>query len=267
MPAVHATVTEVLTESATADVEAVGLAIAIGLVVFGTVLRTHRSDRAGGALFSALGYACALFVLAVAVHNNGALTGADGPVTDWFIDHRNPALTHLAIAVTTAGGPAETVALGVLIAALMVWRTKRYGPALVMLATVATAGILSAVLKLVVGRERPPQSMQLVLETDHSFPSGHVTGTATLLMMVALVVTARRSNTARLLLVCIAIAATVVVASSRLYLGVHWLTDVSGGALVAALAVTLGSYALHRLDRASVDDPTPSRLIMNKISL
>ncbi len=264
--AVHTTVTEVLTESATADVEFVGLAIALGLVVLGTVLRTHRGDRVDGAIFSALGYASAVLVLAVAVHSNGALTGADGPVTRWFVDHRNPVLNNLAIAVTNAAGPAETAALGVLVAVLLVWRTKRYGPALVMLVTVAAAAIVCTALKLIVGRERPPQSIQLMLETDPSFPSGHVTGTAALLLMIALIVSARQSTAVRTLLLSTAIAMTIIVAGTRMYLGVHWLTDVSAGALLAACMVTLGGYALHRLDVAAVDESTPSRLIMNKIS-
>ncbi|WP_186628263.1 phosphatase PAP2 family protein [Rhodococcus sp. BP22] len=265
--AVHATVTEVVTEAASADVEAAGLAIALGLVVLGIMLRT-RENGARAAILSALGYAFAVLVLAIAVHSNGALTGADAPTAQWFVDHRNSTLDHLAIAITTAGGPPETAALGILIAVALIWRTKRYGPAVILLATVATASILCTALKLIVGRDRPPLSMQLILETDHSFPSGHVTGSGALLMMIALIASARRPTAVRALLLAIALALTVVVACTRMYLGVHWLTDVCAGALIAAAMVTLGGYALHRLDTATADEPTPSRLtIMNRISL
>lgn len=258
MSAVHSTVTEVFTEAASTDVEAVGLAIGLGLVVLGIVLMT-RENGVRAALFSALGCAFAVLVLAVAVHSNGALTGADAPVAQWFVDHRSSTLDHLAIAITTAGGPPETAALGILVAVVLIWRTKRYGPAVVLLATVAAASILCTALKLIVGRERPPLSMQLMLETDHSFPSGHVTGSGALLLMIALIVSARRPAVVRVLLLGIALALTVVVACTRMYLGVHWLTDVCAGALIAAGMVTLGGYALHRLDTATTDESTPTR--------
>ncbi|WP_179273966.1 phosphatase PAP2 family protein [Rhodococcoides fascians] len=264
--AVHTTATEVFTELATADVEAVGLAIAVVLVVLGTARRT-RGDRAGAAIFSALGYAFAVLVLAVAVHSNGWLTGADAPVTRWFVDHRSPALDELATSITTAGGPAETAALGLLIGVISVWRTKHYGPVLVMLVTVGSASMLCTIVKLIVGRERPPQAIQLMLETDASFPSGHVTGTAALLMVLALMAGARRSRAVRTLFFGIALALTVAVACTRMYLGVHWLTDVVAGALLAAGAVTLGGYTLHRLDSGDVTESTPPRLLMNRISL
>ncbi|ORI20584.1 phosphatase PAP2 family protein [Rhodococcus sp. 1168] len=260
MFAVHSTVTEVFTEAASTDVEAVGLAVAFGLVILGVVLRT-RDNRARAAIFSALGYAFAVLVLAVAVHINGALTGADAPVAQWFVDHRNSALDHLATAITTAGGPPETAALGILVAVALIWRTKRYGPAVVLLATVAAASVLCTALKLIIGRDRPPLSMQLMLETDHSFPSGHVTGSAALLMMIALIAGARRPTAVRALLLGIALALIVVVACTRMYLGVHWLTDVCAGALIAVGMVTLGGYALHRLDTTTADEPTPPRHI------
>ncbi|MCZ4079945.1 phosphatase PAP2 family protein [Rhodococcus sp. H36-A4] len=256
--AVHSTVTEVFTEAASTDVEAVGLAVAFGLVILGIVLRT-RDNRARGAIFSALGYAFAVLVLAVAVHSDGALTGADAPVAQWFVDHRSSTLDHLATAITIAGGPPETAALGILVAVVLIWRTKRYGPAVVVLATVAAASFLCSALKLIVGRDRPPLSMQLMLETDHSFPSGHVTGSAALLMMIALIASARCPTAARVLFLAITLAITVIVACTRMYLGVHWLTDVCAGALIAAAMVTLGGYALHRLDTATTDESTPTR--------
>ncbi|WP_167735583.1 phosphatase PAP2 family protein [Rhodococcus sp. 1R11] len=267
MSAVHATATEVFTEAATADVEIAGMVIAVGLLGAGTMFRV-RSDRAAATIFGALGFAFAVVVLAVAVHSNGWLTRSDAPVAAWFVDHRTRALDELALAVTTAGGPAETAALGLVVAVLLVWRTKRYGPALVMLATVGSASMLCTIVKLIVGRERPPQSIQLMLETDFSFPSGHVTGTAALSLMLALIAGIHRSRGVRALFLGIALAVTVAVACTRMYLGVHWLTDVLAGALLAACAVTLGSYVLHRLDSGGdATDATPPRLLMNRISL
>lgn len=245
MSTVHAIATEVTTEAANSEVEGTVFALALVLVLTGVLMRTGGRDRGAAAVVSAGGFVLALITLAVAVVDGGWLTGADGPITHWVVGHRHPSLDAVALAVTTVAGPPETAAAGVIIAALLVWRTRRYAAAVILLATVGGAAITCTVIKLVVGRDRPPVATQLVLETDHSFPSGHVTGTATLLLMAALVVGQHISSTVRTVLVAAAIAIAALVAASRVYLGVHWLTDVFAGFLLAAVAVTLGTYALH----------------------
>ncbi|WP_415977499.1 phosphatase PAP2 family protein [Rhodococcus sp. 077-4] len=243
---VHTAFTEVLTESATAETELTALAIAAALVLGGIASWTRSRNRATA--LTGAGSVLALTILAVSVHNDGWLTAVDGPVTGWFVGHRTPTLDSVAIAITNAGGPPETAAAGLLIAALLVWRTKRYAPALVLLGTVVAASIACTVLKYVVGRDRPPVALHLVAETDHSFPSGHVTGTASLLLMTALVLGARTSPALRWAMVAAAVAFTMLVAATRLYLGVHWLSDVAAGFVLATLAAVVGSYALHQLD-------------------
>lgn len=255
---VHATVTEIVTEAATAEIEAAAVAIAAALVLGGTLMWAR--GRARASISVAAGFLLALIALAVAVRTDGWLLGIDLPVTNWFVDHRTSALDQVATAITTAGGPPEIAALGLVIAALMIWRTKRYAPALILLGTVALATIICTALKMSIGRERPPIAIQLMLETDPSFPSGHVTGTATLLMMSAIVISTRKSKTVRTVLICAALAIAVVVGATRLYLGVHWLTDVCAGMLVAALCVLLGAQTLHRADtRAAHDSADPTQ--------
>ncbi|WP_072802596.1 phosphatase PAP2 family protein [Rhodococcoides yunnanense] len=237
----HSLATEVVTEAASAEIEATALVLALGLVVYG-LLAARRNPYSP--VVAALGYFLALLTLAVAVRTDGWSTSADGSITGWVVDHRSALLDRVAMAVTTAGGPPETAAYGLVIAAVLIRRTKRYVPALILLATVAVSAVTCTLLKLVIGRERPPLSTQLILETDHSFPSGHVTGTATLLMMTALVL-GHRSRRLRSVLMTAALAVTALVAASRLYLGVHWFTDVCAGLLLACFMVALGSVALR----------------------
>src|SRR3546814_9334652 len=104
----------------------------------------------------------------------------------------------------------------------------------------------------------------MVRQTAPLLPSGHVTCTASLLLMLALIAGARRSRPVRALLLVIAVTLTVAVACTRMYLGVHWLTDVGAGALLAAGAVTLGSYALHPLASAGTGTKSrPPHLLIN----
>lgn len=169
-----------------------------------------------------------------------ARTGSavDHRVLDWVVAQRSAGLTGIATVITDLGSPAAIALIAVGAAALIWVRTRAARPAIVVVATVGVASVVSTLGKGVVGSHRPPASVQLLTETDHSYPSGHVTGTAALLGILAVVVGARSGHTVRLLVG--AAVATFVVAATRLYLGVHWLTDVSGGFLLGSAAVLLG---------------------------
>jgi undecaprenyl-diphosphatase len=134
--------------------------------------------------------------------------------------------------------------LAVLAGAILWWRRRSPLPGLVVIATLAVASGSSTLTKAVVGAQRPPRQLQLLIEVDPSFPSGHVTGTMALLGIVAVVVGNARSRTVRIALVSGVVLATAVVALTRLYLGVHWPTDVAGGFLLGGAAVLVGSAAL-----------------------
>ncbi|WP_135452255.1 phosphatase PAP2 family protein [Mycobacterium sp. DL99] len=171
-------------------------------------------------------------------------TAVDHRVLDWVVTQRNAWLTSVAAVITDLGSPAAVALIAVGAAALIWFRTRLARPAIVVVATVGLASVASTLGKAVVRSNRPPSAVQLLAETDHSFPSGHVTGTAALLGILAVVVGARTGHTVGLL-VCGAFA-TLVVAATRLYLGVHWLADVSGGFLLGSAAVLLGWAFLAR---------------------
>lgn len=170
-------------------------------------------------------------------HTAHAGSAVDHHVLDWIVARRNPGLTGLATFITDLGSPAAIVLIAVAAAVLIWLRTRAVRPALVVVATVGAASVVSTVGKWVAGSHRPPAAVQLLTETDHSFPSGHVTGTAALLGILAVVAGARGGHT--VLLLVAAVVATLIVAATRLYLGVHWLTDVSGGFLLGSAAVLL----------------------------
>lgn len=107
-----------------------------------------------------------------------------------------------------------------------------------MVAPFAGATGVSTVTKALVGAQRPPLVTQLLLEIDHSYPSGHVTG------IVAVVVARGRSRAVGVGLGIGVASIALTVALTPLYLGVHWLTDVVGGSLLGGAAGLVGSAAL-----------------------
>lgn len=105
---------------------------------------------------------------------------------------------------------------------------------------VLSANLLSHALKAVIGRERPGLELQLIYEYNPAMPSGHAMGAAAFAMAVTLLLAGQRPWLAAGLW---ALAAATGV--TRLYLGVHWFTDVVAGYVLGA-AVAAGVWLLWR---------------------
>lgn len=213
---------------------------------------TPRSDvlvPAGSATVLVLGAAS---VTGDVVNGNG-ITGIDRPVLDWFVAHREPVDTVVATVITNLGGTLAMAALALTVALWAVSR-RQWRRAAFLLAAAATSGALVVAIKTIVARARPPQSVQLVTETSASFPSGHTLGsTAVILAVTGVLLSGIRRTAARAAIVAGGLTAVVLIGLSRLYLGVHWATDVLGGWMLGAAVVCalVTVAALQRRRRAA----------------
>ena len=201
------------------------------------------------------GLVTALTALTLCINSQGWLGRVDTTTTCWLVAHRSLGLDVAATVLTDFGSPAATAAAGVLCAAMLSWLARSVVPGIVIIGTLGAAAVACTALKVVVARPRPPLQWQAVLETDPSFPSSHVTGTAALLGIIAVVVGMDQRRATRIGLTVAVIIAVVLVAATRLYLGLHWLTDVTAGAILAAVFVTIGAAVLDA-QRHRPDDPT-----------
>ena len=96
-------------------------------------------------------------------------------------------------------------------------------------AFLGAAGLYDIV-KPAVGRARPPAALQVGgPDIGRAFPSGHATQSIAFYGMLAIVLITWYAPRHRRLYVASAALVTLVIGASRLYLGVHWLTDVLGG--------------------------------------
>ncbi len=132
----------------------------------------------------AAGLLMGLVVIALQVSQHGWLVDVDHAVTAWLVGHRTPAANQIALMVTNAFGPAETACAAALVAAVAVVRFRCFLSGLTIVVAVGGASALCAAMKLLLARNRPPIGIQETLETDYSFPSGHVTGTVALIRHV-----------------------------------------------------------------------------------
>jgi undecaprenyl-diphosphatase len=201
------------------------------------------------------GLVTALWALTLGIKSQGWVSRVDAATTYWLAEHRSFGFDVAATVITDFGSPLATAAAGAVCAAVLSWLARSMVPGIVIAGTVGGAAAATTALKAIVGRPRPPLQWQAVLETDPSFPSGHVTGTAALLGIVAFVVGMGQARTTRVWLTIGVVIGVALVAATRVYLGVHWLTDVIAGAIVAALFVSIGAAVLDAQSHRR-DDPT-----------
>jgi undecaprenyl-diphosphatase len=162
-------------------------------------------------------------------------------------------LTRVMIAASLYGGPTSLVTLGVIVAAIFLWRGWHRGVLLVVL-TMAGAALLDTMLKLMFGRARPAAFFDYPLPQSLSFPSGHAFFSASFLGGFAVLISGRlRNPLLRLLVWVVTIALILLIGFSRIYLGVHYPSDVLAGYAVAVVWVTaiavgdrVASHRRHR---------------------
>ena len=230
----------------------------MGLGVFVLIRRRHTDPGVAETLLTAGGLLAVLAAVVLgladgATDDNGAAF-LDTPVWQWMVDHRTPGLTTVAIAVTEVG---STVSMTIIACATIVFLLikRRRGDAVLVAVVAAGAGLLVRVGKATVGRERPPVEFRLVTETNESFPSGHALASVAILGVVLVVllplIPDRRVRIA--VLVAVALFA-VCIGLSRLYLGVHWATDVIGG-WVTGLAWLATCLAVRKVWRMTHGEP------------
>jgi undecaprenyl-diphosphatase len=107
---------------------------------------------------------------------------------------------------------------------------RRPSTALFMFAAVAGGQVISSLLKFEVDRPRPDLVSHLVTETSLSFPSGHAMLSAvTYLTLGSLAARFLPDRTTKVFVLALAVLTTVLVGASRVYLGVHWPSDVLAG--------------------------------------
>ena len=152
------------------------------------------------------------------------------------------ALPPLAVAVTTSAAPWRWRCSRWPVGAWCWWRGRR-ADAVLVVGAMAGASLVFRLLKMVLDRPRPPAADRLVAETNESLPSGHATMSVVVIGSLVVLAWAGRGARARAAMVAAAAAWIGAVGATRVYLGVHWFSDVLAGWLVGAawlaLCVTL----------------------------
>ena len=175
----------------------------------------------------------AFLALALLVRLN-ASDALDAGVHAFTATHRNDALDAFFRGYTGLGQWfVLAAATAVAVAALSA--SARSREAVFLLATMTVSLLLNLALKYAFARGRPPVDQALVHAGGYSFPSGHAMSSATLALTLILIAWPTRWRVPATMLAAVFAALTGI---SRIYLGVHWLTDVLAGWAMAVVVVT-----------------------------
>jgi membrane-associated phospholipid phosphatase len=191
------------------------------------------------ALFALAAVLIALAAL-VAVEAADLARAVDSAVLDALVAHRGPRWTEAATTVTNTGASPFAYPVALVTAAVVGLRPGRWRAA-VAAPVVLVLGVLSRLLlSIVVRDERPPAALHLVPVSGFSFPSGHASSSALLAgALIWLMAQTGLRRPVRLALSTILALWALAVAVSRIYLGVHWVSDIAGSWLLAAAWLTL----------------------------
>jgi undecaprenyl-diphosphatase len=205
----------------------------------------------------AVGLGAVLAVLVGLELTGTLMAGPDSAVLQWMLAHRSSQLTRVAVAVTNSGTspllfPAVAAA-GVVVGI----RIRRWWPGLAAMA-VLVIGVLSRLgLAALVGDTRPPQVDWLVPVHGFSFPSGHAATSALVAGTLGWLLSQLTSGrTARVAIAAALGAWALLVGLSRMYLGVHWVSDVLGSWLLAGACLAGLLAAGGRQSRLGPATPT-----------
>jgi undecaprenyl-diphosphatase len=211
-------------------------------------LRSHadpetstRVALAGAIVVLAAAFA-AIGVLLVMVHTNAGLAHYDLSAARWGASHATSTSSRVLRDVSLLGGTPAMILIGVAVSTFEYVRTRR--PAVFAFFALVVVGqvVIVNLTKLAVDRARPSIA-QLTGFSGASFPSGHAATAAATFAAAALLLGRGRARPARVALAGAVGAIAFAVATTRVLLGVHWLTDVVAGLIIGWAWFALCSLA------------------------
>jgi undecaprenyl-diphosphatase len=193
---------------------------------------------------------CGFLVIALAIALSSAVTALDANVGRWLHVRATPLVSNAMAAVSFLGAP-TTLTVVAVAGSLLLWYKRSHAEAAMLSAVVLGGNFLNFCLKHLIQRGRPVFDDPIFSLPTYSFPSGHAMASTVFYGLLAIYasVNARQRYAAH---VAIAAAASMValVSFSRIYLGLHYLSDVMGGIAEGIAWLALSLAILHYTRRA-----------------
>jgi len=176
----------------------------------------------------------------------GSTLAFDNHIRSLVHGFANPTLTRVMRGLSFIGAPAFLIAFGALVIIYYV-RAGKPRMAILFVVTVAGAEVLDEILKLVFHRTRPVAFFGLAEPIVYSFPSGHALVSCSFFGVLAAFAAARTPSAVKRWIYRIAAGLLILlIGLSRIYLGVHYPSDVLGGYAAAIVWVIIVEWHPHQ---------------------
>ena len=177
------------------------------------------------------------------------LVGLDARVTGWMAGHRSTTASSFFLAITHLHSLVAIAGWSVLFAAIL-WRLRERYWVVTLAAAVGGGMVLNWILKLAYERARPALDVRVVELSTFSFPSGHTAASTVFYGVLAAFLVSRFNDPRiRAAIVAAGVTAVVLVATSRVYLGAHFLSDVVAAACSSTAWLVICLSTGHALVR------------------
>ncbi|GAA3796240.1 phosphatase PAP2 family protein [Cellulomonas soli] len=175
-------------------------------------------------------------------------------VNDWLVERRTATLDTLTLWWSDLGTTESVIGICVVVVAVVWWRTRQWWYAVVPAIAIGTQAAVFMLAALVVGRDRPDVERLDDAPPTSSFPSGHSGASTALYVTLALMAQRVERTWLRVTLTVVLLVVPALVVYSRLYRGMHHVSDVVVGVLNGLVCVVLAWNYLRRAPR-STDRP------------
>ncbi len=183
-----------------------------------------------------------LFFVDLIMIITGFSSSFDNAISLFFSVHNNMILTNIFKIISFICSPKFMIILNVLLFIFIIVK-KKYKLSIIVLSSVSSV-IFNNLVKIIIKRERP-NYLRMVIEKSYSFPSGH--SMISVLFFGSIIYLVNKYNVKHKKLITFSLSTFILlVGISRIYLGVHYLTDVVGGYLLGLVVLFLIIHILER---------------------
>ena len=210
----------------------------------GDMMRSYIACQKGSFLFYTTTVSFALLTFLVATDNSFVIS-LDMSISEFSVSHYSSSVYRIMMHVTKFGGLYFLLPLSALSAAIA-HMGKRDDLGGIILCSLIFSAALSYIVKVMVERQRP--FLFLASATGYSYPSGHMAQTcAFLFCMIYISYKCINNIHISFFVIALSVAFMAIIGFSRVYLHVHYISDIFGGTLLASMVCLTVMYLFGRM--------------------
>lgn len=195
-----------------------------------------KSERVKWGIVGAL---IAIFIFFVIQITTCKIEIFDNAINEWILNIRNPNLTNILTIITNFGGLISVFYISLILTMTMfIFKKREYGIGISL--NVLFSSLIYIVLKNIFQRPRPPIEERIIEETGYSFPSGHSTNNMAFYgFIIYLIYKNIENKVLKNILITMLSILIILIGFSRIYLRVHYASDVIAGFCLGIICVIL----------------------------